>query len=157
MKSIPGMFFIDDKLYKRIKLVKSDDSVVVFDFAEETRSWMPISAVLKNYKRAFTITQASNLLQVPSRIIKEVINKGLVTSPIAAYSPLDFSPRGYYISEDNMMELREAVWDLLPKNRYGEPYRDTVASESDLRAKLYGTEERNYVIRDDEFIQIFSV
>lgn len=157
MRSVPTMFFLDDKLYKRIKLVKSDDSIVVFDYEEESRVWLPISAVLKNYKKAYSLAQAANILNVKTGIIKEVINNGEVDKPSLAYNPKTFAPLKYYISENKMMDLRNAVWEHLPKNKYGEPYRDTIPSPDDLTARLYGQDDRNYVIRDNEFIQIFSI
>lgn len=157
MRSIPTMFFLDDKLYKRIKLVRSDDSVVVFDYKEESRVWLPVPAVLKNYKRAYSITQAANMLSIKSNLIKEAINKDLIKKPVLAYNPKTFAPMKYYISEDNLMELRDVVWDMLPKNKYGEPFRDIIPSRDDLTARLHGADDRNYVIRDDEFIQIFSI
>ena len=151
------MFFLDEKLYKKIKLVKSDDSIVAFDFQEEERVWLPVRAVLKNYKRAFTMSQAANMLSVSNGLVREVVNEGKVTSPVLAYNPRNFAPRGYYISEENMMELRDVIWDLLPKNKYGEPFKDTMPSPDDLKARLHSEDERNYVVRDNEFIQIFAI
>lgn len=157
MRSVPMMFFLDEKLYKKIKLVKSDDSIVAFDFQEEERVWLPVRAVLKNYKRAFTMSQAANMLSVSNGLVREVVNEGKVTSPVLAYNPRNFAPRGYYISEENMMELRDVIWDLLPKNKYGEPFKDTMPSPDDLKARLHSEDERNYVVRDNEFIQIFAI
>lgn len=157
MRSVPMMFFLDEKLYKKIKLVKSDDSIVAFDFQEEERVWLPVRAVLKNYKRAFTMSQAANMLSVTNGLVREVVNEGKVTSPVLAYNPRNFAPRGYYISEENMMELRDVIWDLLPKNKYGEPFKDTMPSPDDLKARLHSEDERNYVVRDNEFIQIFAI
>lgn len=157
MRSVPTMFFLDGKLYKKIKLVKSDDSIVAFDYEEEARVWLPVRAVLKNYKRAYTLTQAASMLSVKTRLAKEVINDGRVTSPVLAYNPKSFAPMSYYVSEENMMELRDAIWEMIPKNKYGEPHKDVMPSQDDLRAKLHGDDERNYVIRDNELIQIFAV
>lgn len=157
MRSVPTMFFLDDKLYKKIKLVRSDDSIVAFDYEEEARVWLPVGAVLKNYKRAYTLTQAANMLSVKTRLVKEVINSGEVTSPVLAYNPASFAPMSYYVSEENMMELRNVIWDKIPKNKYGEPFTDVMPSQDDLRAKMHGENERNYVIRDNELIQIFAV
>lgn len=157
MRSVPAMFFLEGKLYKKIKLVKSDDSIVAFDYEEESRVWLPVRAVLKNYKRAYSLTQAANLLSVKTSVVKEVINKGSVKRPILAYNPKTFAPIKYYVSEDDLMDIRDAVWELLPKNRYGEPFKDVIPSQDDLRAKLFGGDDRNYVIRDNEFIQIFSI
>jgi len=151
------MFFLDGKLYKKLKLVKSDDSVVVFDYEEESRVWLPVRAVLKNYKRAYSLPQAANLLSVKSSIVKEIITKKSIGNPVLAYNPKTFAPIKYYISEDDLMDIRDAAWELLPKNRYGEPFKDVIPSPDDLRAKLFGDDNRNYVIRDNEFIQIFSI
>ena len=157
MRSVPAMFFLDGKLYKKLKLVKSDDSVVVFDYEEESRVWLPVRAVLKNYKRAYSLPQAANLLSVKSSIVKEIITKKSIGNPVLAYNPKTFAPIKYYISEDDLMDIRDAAWELLPKNRYGEPFKDVIPSPDDLRAKLFGDDNRNYVIRDNEFIQIFSI
>lgn len=156
-RSVPAMFFLDNKLYKKIKLVKSDDSVVVFDYEEESRVWLPVKAVLKNYKRAYSLPQVANLLSVKTNVVKEVIGKQRVGSPVLSYNPKTFAPIKYYVSEEDLMDIRDAVWELLPKNRYGEPFNDIVPSADDLRAKLFGEDDRNYVIRDNEFIQIFSI
>jgi len=151
------MFFLGDKLYKKIKLVKSDDSIVVFDYAEESRVWLPVRAVLKEYKRAYSLPQVANLLSVKTGLVKEVIKKDEVAKPVLAYNPRTFAPIKHYVSEDSLMDIRDAVWELLPKNKYGEPFRDMMPSPDDLRAKLFGDDDRNYVIRDNEFIQIFSI
>src|SRR6187431_419671 len=83
--------------------------------------------------------------------IKEIIDKGLFPEPERAYNFMDgsYNPLQKYINEEDMLTLRQAVWDSLPKNRFGEPYNDSMTSEIELEHKMRLQDSREYFVRDD--------
>lgn len=156
MRAIPNYFFLEDKLYEKIKIVKSDDSVVAFDYAEMSRVWLSRPLTSRHAVRAYSIQQAASLLRVRSFTIKDAIKDGLTPPAVIAYNQTTLKPTGTYFKESDLIELRQAVWDLLPKNRYGEPFRDTMVSESELKMILAKDNPDIFTVKDGEIIAIFK-
>lgn len=153
---IPEMFFLNGKLHKKIRVVRSDDSVVAWCYQDEKRNWYPRSLVKKQYKMAYTIPQAARLMNVKPSYIRQLIEKGLVPKPERAYDLASYRPGREYICQDDMLAVRQAAWDKLPKNRFGEPYRDTMLSEVELIHVMNTGDDREFVIEGDDVIRIFK-
>lgn len=149
--SIPTMFFHDQKLHRRIKIVRSDNSLVAWCYADEERVWLPLPYIRDYYKNAYTISRAAALINCTPGRIKEIIDKGLFPEPERAYNFTDgsYNPLQKYVNEEDMLVLRQTVWDTLPKNRFGEPYNDSITSEIELEHKLRLQDSREYFVRDD--------
>lgn len=154
-RAIPDYFFLNGQLHQKIKIVQSDDAVIAWNYQEEKRKSYPRPEVRQLYKKAFTIPAAAKLMNVSSGKIREVFDKGLVTMPEWSYNLKNYQRLRRYINEENMVELRQTLWDLLPKNRFGEPYNDTMTNEKDLLHAMLLGDNREYIISGDELIRIF--
>lgn len=154
--SIPSYFFLNGKLHKRIQVVNSDDSVVAFCYQDQETKWYPRNEVRRNHKKAFTIAMAANLIRVSRVRVKQVYDRGLLSKPERTYDIATLRPGRPYVSEDDMLELRQVLWDLLPKNRLGIPHDDSMASEKELEHDMRLRDDREFIITDGEIIRIFK-
>lgn len=156
MRAIPNFFFIDDKLYEKIKIIQSDDSVVAFDYAEMSRVWLSRPLTAKHCEKAYSISQAASILRVRGSTIKDAIRDGLTPKAVVAYNQTTLKPTGFYFKESDLFKLREVIWDLLPKNRYGEPFRDTMISERELTYTLAKENPDLFTVQNGEIIAVFK-
>lgn len=154
-RAIPDYFFLNGMLHEKIKIVQSDDAVIAWCFQEEKRKSYPRPEVRQLYKKAYTIPAAARLMNVSRGKIREVFDKGLATMPEWSYNRTNYQRRQRYINEDHMLELRQTLWDLLPKNRFGEPHNDTMTNEKDLLHAMLLGDSREFIITGDEVIKIF--
>lgn len=148
-RAIPSYFFLNDKLHNFIRVVKSDNSVVAWCYQDEARLWLPRPLVRQTYKKAYTISQAAKLINTSGRVIRELIEKELVKRPEKAYDLSDYRPLSSYINEDDMIALRQAAWDVLPKNRFGEPHNDEMTNEDELIHRMKLGDDREFQRKDD--------
>lgn len=155
---IPNYFFLNDKLHKYIKVVRSDNSVVAWCYQDETRLWLPRPLVRQTFKKAYTINQAAKLINIKKPVILELIDKGLVKRPEKSYdiSNNSYRPLISFINEDDMLELRQAAWDQLPKNRFGEPYNDTMANQDELVHRMKLGDDREFRKKGDEVVKVYK-
>jgi hypothetical protein len=156
-RPIPKFFFLNGDLHQRIRILNSDDSVIAWDYTAEARKPYPRPEVRKFYKKAYTIPAAAKLINVSSARVKEVFAKGLCTLPQWSYDLSNYRKIRPYISEEDMLELRQTLYDLLPKNRFGEPHDDSITNEKDLIHLMLLGDDREFIIHDDgeDFIRIF--
>ena len=151
------MFYLNGKLHKKLKIVRSDDAVVAWCYEDAERNWYSRRDVRQTFKKAYTVPAAANLMRVASQRIREIYKNKLLPMPEFAYDLSSFKPLKSYISEDDMIDLRQAVWDTLPKNRFGEPHNDTMVSEPELVSLMSSMDDRNFIIGNEgEVIQIFK-
>ena len=111
--------------------------------------------VRKNFRKAFTIPQAGRLIGVSTARVKDVFKAGLYDQPESSYNLNTMRPKKAYINEDDMLEIRQILWDLLPKNRYGIPYDDSMASEEELIHAMRREDDRDYVKVDGDMVRIY--
>lgn len=156
MKSIPNFFFIEDKLYEKIKIIQSEDVVVAFDFEETTRVWLSRPLTAQHHEKAYSIGQVASTLRVRSGTVKDVLKDGLTPPAVVAYNQNTLKPTGFFFKESDLFAIRDTIWDLLPKNRYGEPYRDTMVSERELRSILAKENPDIFTVKDGEVIAVFK-
>lgn len=156
MRAIPNFFYLDDKLYEKIKIIQSEDVVVAFDYAEMSRVWLSRPLTAKNCEKAYSIAQAASVLRVKPGSIKQALVDGLTPPAVVAYNQTTLKPTGFYFKESDLFELRRSLWDLLPKNRYGEPFRDTMVSERELKSILLKENPDIFTIKDGEIISVFK-
>lgn len=156
MKAIPNFFFLQDKLYEKIKIIKSEDVVVAFDYEEMSRVWLSRPLTARHCERGYSIQQAASTLRVKSSTVKDALKDGLTPPAVVAYNQTTLKPTGFYFKECDLFDLRDAVWGLLPKNRYGEPFRDTMVSERELKAILAKENPDLFTVKDGEIIAIFK-
>ena len=94
-------------------------------------------------------------MKVSTAKLKGIFDAGLYTPPEQSYDLNTMRPKRAYINEDDMLEIRRVIWDLLPKNRYGIPYNDTMASEEELIHAMRSTDDRDYVKVEGDMVRIF--
>lgn len=155
MASIPQYFYLNGKLHERLAIVRSDSSVYAFCFQDEKSWWYPLKETQRLYKKAFTIAKAAKLMNVKPGKIHELFDKKEYPWPEKSYDLSTFRPKTAFINEENMLEIRQLLWDLLPKNRYGIPYNDDMTSEDELINAMRLQDQRDYVKVDGDMIRIF--
>lgn len=154
-RAIPSMFFLDGFLHRKINVIISDGKVVAWNYQKETRSWYDRNEVRKKFYNAYTVPKAASLMNVSASYLKEVLKKNINLIE-ESYDIKTFAPLRAYISQENMLELRQLVWDTLPKNRFGEPYRDTMTDSKQLEHLMKLGDDREYIrLDDDQVVRIF--
>lgn len=156
MRAIPNFFFIENKLFEKIKIIQSEDVVVAFDYEEMSRVWLSRPLTANSCEKAYSIPQAATILRVKQGTIKDAIKDGLTPPAVVAYNQTTLKPTGFYFKESDLFALRDAIWELLPKNRYGEPYRDTMISERELKSTLAKENPDIFTVKDGEIIAVFK-
>ena len=152
-RAFPAYFFLDDQLHKYIKTVLSDDSVVAWNYPEESRVWLPRKYARREFKKAFSIAQAAKLMNIKPGRIRELIDRNHVNVPARTYDLSSYAPGKVYFSEDDMLDLRQAAWDVLPKNRFGEPYNDTMTNETELIHRMSLLDDREFRYDEEDGLQ----
>lgn len=156
MRAIPNFFFLEDKLYEKIKIIKSEDVVVAFDYEEMTRVWLSRPLTARHCEKAYSIAQAAATLRVKTGTIKDALRDGLTPRAVVAYNQTTLKPTGFYFKESDLCDLRDVMWGLLPKNRYGEPFRDTMVSERELKSILAKENPDLFTVNNGEIIAVFK-
>lgn len=152
---IPDYFYYEDKLWKKIKVVRSDSSVLAFCYQEQEKYFLSLAAVRRNFKKAFSLTQAAAMMRISKATLQSIFDKNLHVPPERVYDLSTLAPGRAYINEDDMLGLRQIAWELLPKNKYGIPYRDTMASEEELIHAMRLGDDRDFIVRDGDMVRIF--
>lgn len=152
---IPDHFFLNGDLHKKIQIVKSDDTVIAWSYRDQKIKHYPLTETRRLYKKAYRIGQAATLMNVRPNVLRSIFKQGLAKMPAKSYD-LNYREGSSYISEEDMVELRQIAWDLLPKNKYGAPYNDTMVSEKELIHRMNLGDSREYVIEDGDIIKIFK-
>lgn len=145
------MFFYEGKLHRKRKIVRSAQSLVAWCYQDQEYVWLPLGLVRRTFKYAYTIPQAAKLIGIANSRVKELIKAGLVKQPEKSYDYLNgtYAPSKDYISQSDMLDLRQAAWDKLRKNRFGEPYDDTMISEIELEHRMNLGDTREFSVDED--------
>lgn len=154
---IPTFFFLDGELYKKIRIVRSENILVAYSFSQEKRMWFNYQQSLRNYQRAYKTKQVAELIEKSEAYINDLIKRNLIDRPSGvSYAIANRRPGPVYWSEDDVLNLRSNLFALARKNKYGEPYKNfKLISEAELLHKMRGGEE--YYIRDDKgnFVKVW--
>lgn len=151
MSTIPTYFYYEGKLHRKKKVIRSDQTLVAWCYRDQHNAWLPLSLVRRTFQRAYTISQAAKLIGISQGRVRELIRSGLVKPPEKSYDYLNgtYDPLKDYFSQDEMMELRQAAWDALRKNRFGEPYDDTMISAIELEHRMNLGDDREFITDDN--------
>lgn len=157
MDLIPNYFFLGRKLYKKIRVVKTENYVVAWSYQDESRMRFNYSSVRQEASRAFKLSEVSDLIGRSQKEIKSYINRNLIDKPSGRlYSVKNRTPGQYMWSEQDVLDLREVIFELVPKNKYGEPYVNfRLISKAELISKLKN--DATFYIRNEngEFVKIW--
>jgi len=154
---IPNYFFLDGKLYKKIRIVKNENMLVIWGFEEESRMWFNYQQTLKRFQKAFTLREVSSLINKNITTLKVMIKNNLISRGSGmSYAVATRRPLTIYWSEDDVFNLRAELFALAKKNKYGEPYSSfNLISEAELLNKMRGGESYFIKDKDGQFVKVW--
>jgi len=156
---LPTLFFLNGKLHKKLKIVKSEDIIVAFCFPDESESRYFYSMVRREFQKAYSITQVSRLTKRPIAEITKFLKNKLIDKPSGfEYHIASRNPKGLRWSQDEVLALRDRLYELAPKRKDGFP---SPAFKLASRAELLNAinEDASYYVRneDGDFIRVWKV
>jgi len=154
---IPNYFFLDDKLYKQIRIVKAENLLVAWSYDNQKRMWFNYQQSLKNFQNAYKIDEVADLLNKDANELKRLIKSNLVSSGSGmSYSLKTLRPLIMFWSEDDVFNLRTELFALAKKNKYGEPYVNLkLVSEGELLSKMRGGDSYFIQDKDGKFVKVW--
>jgi hypothetical protein len=157
MDLVPNYFFLDQKLYKKIRVVKSENYVVAWSYEDERRMRFNYSSVRQEASKAFNVNDVSELIDKPKSLILSFLQRNLIDYPSGRlYSIKNKLPGRWMWSEQDILDLRETIFEMAPKNKYGEPYSNfKLVSKAELLSKM--REDTSYYVRNEkgDFVKIW--
>ena len=157
MRRIPTFFFLNGKLHKKIKEIAAEDSIVAWNYPEEKRCRYIRGLVRLEFEYAFSLKKVSEFLHVVPGKLKVLIAKGRVHNPMGvSYNLSNKSPQSMWFSETDIMKIRDDLWSLIPKNKFGEPSVVTsLPSPGQLKAEIH-KESATYIKNaNGEYIRVW--
>jgi hypothetical protein len=157
MELVPNYFFLDEKLYKKIRVVKTENYVVAWSYEDEKRVWLNYSYVRKNSDKAYKLADVSQLIEKSTNYIMSHMQRNLVKRPSGrTYNITSKMPKDFMWSSRDILDLRDSIYDLAPKNKYGEPYSNfTLISKAELLNKMHKDVSMYIKNENGEFIKIW--
>lgn len=119
-------FFLDQKLYKIIKIDRPKDLVYVWDYDEHRRRMFIWSDAQRRLQHAFTMTEVAKMMNRHRMRIDENLRQGNLRWPSRAYAISTGHPGTHYFSEDNVLE----VHDFFISVHRGRPRNDGLITNS---------------------------
>lgn len=156
--SVPTYFFLDDVLHKKLRVIVSENVLVAWNYPDEKRLWLDHSWVKKNYQKAYKLVQVAELIGRSKNSLADLLDRKLVRHPSGkAYRIHNRMPSTTYWSEDDVLDLRDQLYALTPKNKYNEPYRGfKLISKAELLAKMRGDSGLYVKNEEGEFVKIWK-
>lgn len=158
VEALPTLFFLNGKLHKKLKIVKSEDLVVCFCFPDEKQRHYPYSMVRREYQKAFSLYQVARLVKRPPDQVQKFLKNKLIDKPSGfEYHIASRRPKNKYWSQDDALELRDRLYSLAPKNKDGFPASNFVlASRAEMLEEMIG--ETSYYVRssDGTYLQVWK-
>jgi hypothetical protein len=84
--NIGKLFFIDNKLYRRLEIRRHEGIVVCWSFPDRERVAFTIPDWKRRRRRAYGLKEAGQILNRSHVTLRKVISEGLVDKPIKTYS-----------------------------------------------------------------------
>lgn len=125
-------FYLNKELHKAIKIVRSEDMLIAWNYVEGKRVAYNLSDAYLKKQHAYSIPQAAKILNRHVDTIKRHLRSGNIRRPQQTYS-LDGQrmPKKYFFSED---EIRE-MYDFFKNMHIGRPRFDGEINNSDYMSK----------------------
>lgn len=157
MDLVPSYFFLDEKLYKKIRVVKSENYVVAWSYEDEKRVWITYSVVRREATKAYKLSEVSKLIDKQSSKILSYVKRNLVNQPSGRlYTIKNRRPGEWMWSEADILDLRDSLFELAPKNKYGEPYSNLkLISKAELLTKMRKDTTLYVKNEDGDFIKVW--
>lgn len=168
-KGMPMWFFVDKQLHKRLKVDRSNDLILCWNFGEGKRVVYTLSSTKIKMRPCFSTNQAAEFLGKTKWLLLKYIQLGMLPTPIQALMPGQKKRQTtrYRWSEDDIMAARDffatrkenpADYDIAeymgkgPNVGWQNPVKGEVPTRRELRA-LMNNEEILYVKgKDGEFL-----
>jgi hypothetical protein len=146
---IPNYFFLGNKLYKKIRVIKSEDYVVTWSYEDEMRMRFNYSSVRREATKAYDIFEVSRLIDKPKALLLSYLSRNLIEYPSGRqYSLKNKVPGKWMWSKQDVLDLRDSIFDMAPKNKYGEPYINfKLVSKAELLSRM--REDTSYYVRNE--------
>lgn len=145
---VPNYFFMNDKIYKKLSVVKSEDFITVWSYADERRMRFGYVSTRRNAVKAYDVTEVAKLLERPVSEVLSFIGRGLAPRPSGqTYNISNKKPGPEFWSEDDILYLRDRIYEMTPKKKDGEPFaKFNLVSKAELMAKFTGDD--SYYVKD---------
>jgi len=155
---VPTFFFLNSDLHKKIKTIKSENILIAWDYPNESRIHYDFSLVKANYQAAYKIKEVAGLIGIVEKRIRSLLDRKLVQHPSGrSYTIHNRKPNTYYWSEDDVLDLRDQLYNLVPKNKYGEPTRKyDLISRAELLSKMRGDQSYYVKSEDGRYIKVWK-
>ncbi len=155
---IPKKFFLNKELHKNIRVIKSENILVAWNYPEEKRMWYDHALVKREFQNAYKLSEVAGLIGRRASVLIDWIERRLIQHPSGQeYNINNRTPKSQYWSEDDVLDLRDQIFNLTPKNKYGEPYKSfDLISRSELVAKMRGNESYYVRAEDGAYVQIWK-
>jgi hypothetical protein len=148
--TLPNYFFLNGKLHKKLKVVKTENVVVAFCFFDETQMQYMYSVTCREFQKAYTMSEVAKLVKRPQTEIHKFLKNKLIDRPSGfAYAIRTKQPLNIYWSESEVLNLRDRLYELAPKGPDGFPRgRFTLVSKAELREAING--DVSYYVKNEE-------
>ena len=155
--TLPARFFLNKKLHKKLKVIKSEDLLVAFCYPDERQVHYLHSATVREHQQAFSMSQVAKLVRRPLKEVHAFLRNKLIDRPSGfEYQIASKRPMNIYWSEDEVYELRDKLYDLAPKNKDGFPDKGfKLASKAEILEEING--DVSYYVRgpNGEFTKVW--
>lgn len=158
MQKIPTFFFLNKNIHKKLRIIPSENILVAWDYPSEKRVWYDYSLVRKNFQMAYKLDQVGELLGRSPLVLKEWWEKKIIEHPSGRiYKIHNRLPSTHYWSEDDVLNLRDQIYELSPKNKFGEPHRGfKLISRAELLSKMRGDNSFYVKAESGEYIKVWK-
>lgn len=158
MELVPNYFFLKDKIYKKLRVVKSEDYIVVWSYEDEMRQRFTYSLVRKEATKAYRLNEVCDLLDKKIRYIVSYLDRGLIPYPASRlYHIISKKPSKWMWSQEDILYMRDLIFQLAPKDKHGDPRRDfSLISKAELLAKMHGNSSYYVKNENGEFVRVWK-
>lgn len=147
---LPNYFFFNDRLYKRLRVKRERDLVLVWSYSQDRRVGLTYSYVLNNQKPAFTTREVAEMIGRSYRTVVGAVQLGALEPP-AIYAYPSRKVHTYRWRDTDILKLHD--WFLTQyKGGHGSTtVQRGLPSRRELIAMI-NQEEILYVKEGDEFV-----
>lgn len=106
--------------------------------------------LLRDYRKAYTISEVAKIVQRPLREVHAMMKNKVIDRPSGyEYNITNKRPKNLHWSQDEIVLLRDRLYELTPKGKDGFPLRKfRLASKAEVLEAING--DVSYYIRDAE-------
>jgi hypothetical protein len=154
---LPTLFFLNKKLHKRLKIVRSENTVVAFCYPDEENKHYFYSNVVREYQKAYTLTETSKMLGRPAIEIQKFLKNKLIDRPSGMeYQISSRRPIRLMWSQDDILDLRDRIYELFPKQKDGFARSNLkIASQAELLEEMQHGNSYHVLNSDGERVKVW--